>query len=143
MKSRLLIFFLALPAPVAVAQLLAAAAAGPARATQQRTVTGVVRDQASCRPLLGVAVLIKGTSRGTDAQGRYSLPVPGAVANVLRFSYVGYLPVERPVGNAPTLDVLLRADTRQLSEVVVTASGAGPCGGRRGGGSLYPIQLKI
>ena len=73
----------------------------------------MVRDQASRQPLLGVAALIKGTSRGTstDAQGRYSLPVPGAVANVLRFSYVGYLPVERPVGNAPTLDVLLRADT--------------------------------
>ena len=105
----------------------------------------MVRDQASRQPLLGVAVLIKGTSRGTstDAQGRYSLPVPSAATAVLRFSYVGYLPVERPVGNAPTLDVLLRADTRQLSEVVVTASGAAPCGGRLGGGSLYPIQLKI
>ena len=141
MKSRLLIFLLALLAPAAIAQLLAAAA-GPARAVQQRTITGVVRDQASRQPLPGVLVLIKGTSQGTstDAQGRYSLPVPGAGPAVLRFSYLGYLTVERPVGTAPTLDVLLRADTRQLSEVVVTGRGIEPR--RAAAGSVANVVIR-
>ena len=125
MKSQLLIFVLALWAPAAAVVGQPTAVAGPTKSALQRTVTGVVRDQANRQPLPGVTVLIKGTSLGTstDAQGRYSLLVPGAAKAVLRFNFIGYLPVERPVGNAQTLDVALKVDNRQLSEVVVTAKG--------------------
>ncbi|RIJ42995.1 SusC/RagA family TonB-linked outer membrane protein [Pontibacter oryzae] len=89
-----------------------------------RTITGKVTDQASGQALPGVAVLAKGTSVGTatDVQGNYSINVPDG-SNTLVFRYVGYSDVERAIGNATTINVSMGVDTKQLSEVVVTAIG--------------------
>ncbi len=94
-------------------------------ADQSRVVSGVVRDKANSQSLPGVTVLVKGTQLGasTDAQGRYSLPVPNDARAVLVFSYLGYVSVERPVGPAHVIDVALVVDSKQLSEVVVTGYG--------------------
>lgn len=89
-----------------------------------RTVTGKVTDQATGQSLPGVAVLVKGTTVGTttDAQGNYSINVP-ANQNTLVYRYIGYTDVERSIGNATSINVSMGVDTKELSEVVVTAFG--------------------
>lgn len=74
--------------------------------------------------LPGVNVLEKGTTNGTitDVDGNYSISVAGANA-VLVFSSIGFATQEIEVGNRQTLNVRLETDTRELSEVVVTALG--------------------
>jgi len=91
---------------------------------QNRNITGRVTDTGTGQGLPGVTVLVKGTSVGasTSADGSYSLSVP-ADATTLTFSFIGYTSVERPIGTASTIDVGLGTDTKQLSEVVVTALG--------------------
>jgi len=93
-------------------------------AQQSKTVTGIVTDQATGEGLPGVTVLVKGTSVGTatSADGSYTLNVPSDGASLV-FSFIGYSNVERPVGNASTVDVALKTDTKQLSEVVITGVG--------------------
>jgi Ca-activated chloride channel family protein len=111
-----------LSTPPVAAQTVAAPASAPlANTAKNWVVSGQITDQATRRPLPGVTVLIKGTTTGcsTDAQGRYSLMVPNAVNAVLQFNSIGYVTVERPVGNAHTLNLTLQTDTKQLNEVVV------------------------
>ncbi|KAA9338308.1 SusC/RagA family TonB-linked outer membrane protein [Hymenobacter busanensis] len=91
---------------------------------QVRTITGRVTDAETNTGLPGVTVLVKGTPTGTssNSEGQFTLEVP-ANATTLVFSFVGYTTVERPIGNASTIDVRLATDTKQLGEVVVTALG--------------------
>jgi TonB-linked SusC/RagA family outer membrane protein len=91
---------------------------------QGRTVTGTVTSATDGASLPGVNVSVKGTAGGTvtDADGRYSIAVPGADA-VLMYSFVGTITQEIPVGNQSVVNVQLRDDVRQLGEVVVTAFG--------------------
>ncbi|MDQ2772253.1 MAG: von Willebrand factor type A domain-containing protein [Bacteroidota bacterium] len=117
---------LGLSVPPVAAQTVAPPAHAPlASTTQHWVVSGKITDKATKQALPGVTVLIKGTNLGTstDAQGRYSLLVPNAARAVLLFNFIGYLPVERTVGQVHTLDVALQADNKQLNEVVVTAYG--------------------
>ncbi len=88
---------------------------------QQRTITGVVSDESD--PLIGVSILIKGTSSGTitDIDGSYSLDVPDG-NTVLVYSYTGYETQEITVGAQEVIDVLMSAGL-ELEEVVVTALG--------------------
>ena len=89
---------------------------------KERTITGVVSDDMG--PLIGVNVLIKGTSNGciTDLDGNFTLTTTEANP-VIVFSYIGYTTQEIPVkGNAP-INVMMAGDTQQLEEVVVTALG--------------------
>lgn len=90
---------------------------------QQRTVTGKVTD-ASGIGMPGVNLIVKGTSTGTatDANGSYSLSVPGD-QSVLVVSFIGFATQEITVGNQSTIDVSLEVSAETLSEVVVTALG--------------------
>ncbi|MGB4959830.1 MAG: carboxypeptidase-like regulatory domain-containing protein, partial [Saprospiraceae bacterium] len=89
---------------------------------QNRPITGKVSTSTN-EPLIGVTVLVKGTSLGTitDIDGRYSLPVP-ASAKTLTFSFVGYVPTEVALGASNVMDIILAEDQINLSEVVVTAN---------------------
>ena len=73
--------------------------------------------------LPGASVIIKGTNVGTnaDSDGNFKLSAPAD--GILVISFVGYLSQEVKVGNQSVLNISLQADTRQLSEVVVTAFG--------------------
>ncbi|QIL75694.1 SusC/RagA family TonB-linked outer membrane protein [Hymenobacter sp. HDW8] len=109
MKKTLLIIFLMVTA--LLQQVVA----------QDRSISGRVTDASSGQGLPGVTVLVKGTTVGvsTDADGSFSVNAP-ASATTLAFSSIGYLTVERAIGNASTINVQLATDTRQLEEVVVT-----------------------
>lgn len=91
---------------------------------QERKITGKVTLAEDGSAMPGVSVVIKGTTRGsnTDADGNYSIMVP-ASGGTLIYSFVGMASQEVEIGNRTVIDVKLTTDTRQLSEVVVTAQG--------------------
>ncbi|GAB3800962.1 SusC/RagA family TonB-linked outer membrane protein [Spirosoma humi] len=91
---------------------------------QQRVVRGKVSDAAGKESLPGTTVTVKGGTVGTvtDAQGLYQLTIADKSATLV-FSSVGFQLKEVVVGNQEVINVALDADTKQLSEVVVTAAG--------------------
>ena len=91
---------------------------------QTRDVSGTVTSGEDNLSLPGVSVLVKGTTRGgvTDIDGNYRVSLqPGD--NTLVFSFVGFTPLEREIGNQNTIDVTLMPDMQALSEVVVVGYG--------------------
>jgi TonB-linked SusC/RagA family outer membrane protein len=91
---------------------------------QQRVITGTVISEEDGLGLPGATVLVKGTTVGTttDLDGNYSISVP-AGSDVLIFSFVGLKASEEAIGNRSVVNVTLKVDASQLSEVVVTAIG--------------------
>ena len=89
----------------------------------QQTVSGVVVDEAG-EPLIGVSILVKGTTNGsiTDFDGNFTL-TGVETKDVLIFSYIGYGSKEITVGNQKTIRVTLAEDTKKLDEVVVVGYG--------------------
>jgi len=92
--------------------------------SQDRTITGTVKDAKDRVPLIGATIQVKGTVRGTvtDASGNYSLLVPQD-AELITYSYVGYLSKEVSLGDLTVIDVYLSEDVQQLDEVVVIGYG--------------------
>ncbi len=90
---------------------------------QGKTVSGTVTDK-NGEPLIGVSVLIKGTSFGaaTDLDGNYTLKNVSEDA-VLEFRYVGCIPQDIKVGGQTRIDVVLQEDSAMLDEVVVVGYG--------------------
>ena len=85
-------------------------------------VTGLVTD-ALGEPLIGVSVVIEGTTDGTitDFDGYYTI---NAAANAqLQFSYMGFTTVTEKINGRSTINITLREDTRALEEVVVVGYG--------------------
>lgn len=84
-------------------------------------VTGRVTDP-NGEALIGVSVKVKGSSTGvtTNASGDYSISIPDNVTNpVLVYSYLGFSTQEVTVGGRGRVDIQLKEDIKQLSEVVV------------------------
>lgn len=88
------------------------------------TVTGVVSDAKTKETLPGVNINVKGTNLriATNKNGVYNLTdlKPDAV---LVFSFMGYKPVETPLGGRTKIDVSLLDDFANLNEVVVVGFG--------------------
>lgn len=89
---------------------------------KERTVIGVVSDDMG--PLIGVNVLVKGTSNGciTDLDGNFTLTTTEANP-VIQFSYIGYTSQEIAVKGSAPINVLMQSDSQLIEEVVVTALG--------------------
>lgn len=91
------------------------------------TVTGVVTDQGTSRPVSDVQVSIAGVPRGalTDAQGRYTIAGLPAGSVEVRARRVGYAPTSRtvtiPSSGSVTANFALAQSVSQLQEVVVNA----------------------
>lgn len=94
-----------------------------ASAQNKIKVTGNVVDTTG-QVLTGVAVRVQGTQGGTttDAQGNFSINVPGA-NSVLVFTYIGFNSLELPLNGQTNVKVRLRATNSALQEVVVTGYG--------------------
>lgn len=91
----------------------------------QRTITGTVKDAATGQTLPGVNVYVKenqAIGQFSNVDGRFRIQLP-AQGKTLVFSFIGYVPQEVSVGAQNTIDVLLKEDSKQLAEVVVTALG--------------------
>ena len=92
---------------------------------QPVTVTGKVVD-ASGMPVIGAAVIIKGTTIGTSTgvDGDFSLQVPPPSADaVLEINYLGYEPIAQAVGSRTNITFTLRESAVDVDAVVVTALG--------------------
>ncbi len=74
---------------------------------QANAVSGTVVDE-NGEPLIGVSVLVKGSSQGTvtDFDGKFSLNV--AADAILQISYIGYQTQEVKVGKQKLLKVTLK-----------------------------------
>lgn len=90
---------------------------------QEMTVTGKITDD-NGEPLIGVSVVVKGTTRGeiTDADGNYEITVPDG-NSVLVFSFVGYETQEVTVGSQTVIDLVMTASLTELEEIVVIGYG--------------------
>ena len=90
---------------------------------QQIQVTGSVKDANTGEALLGVNVIILGTTQGTvtDFEGKYSLNI--GVNDTLQFSFIGYLDEIIPLAGQTVIDVQLVPDIEALEEVVVVGYG--------------------
>jgi TonB-linked SusC/RagA family outer membrane protein len=88
---------------------------------QTKTISGVVTSAEDKESLIGVSVMIKGTSTGTvtDINGKYTISVPNNDA-VLVFSMIGMKKTELKAGANPVLNVVLSSDSKIIDEVVVT-----------------------
>lgn len=88
------------------------------------TINGTIKDSQQ-NPLIGVNVLVKGTTIGTttDINGNYTLNVPDK-SSVLVFSYIGFKSKEVTVGNQININANLKEDSSNLEEVVVVGYGS-------------------
>lgn len=89
---------------------------------QNVTITGTVTD-ANGEPLVGVNVVVKGTSTGaiTDLNGAFSLK--GKQGDVVTFTYIGMEPQDVVFRGRP-LQVAMKDDSQALEEVVVVGYGS-------------------
>ena len=83
---------------------------------------GTVTDT-SGETLIGVSVLIKGTTTGvvTNIDGQYN--ISARQGDVLVFSYVGMVTRELPLGSQLVNNVILTEEAKGLEEVVVIGYG--------------------
>ncbi|HPV56350.1 MAG TPA: TonB-dependent receptor [Tenuifilaceae bacterium] len=90
----------------------------------QHCVKGKVVDSESQKALQGVAVIVKGTTRGviTDSTGTFSICNQSRI-DALIISHLGYFPVEaKVVGGNDVLMVTLKPTVISIEQVVVTAT---------------------
>ena len=95
------------------------------KAAEPASVSGVVRDAAG-RPIIGAAVLVRGTTTGvsTDGDGAFTLQVPPPAESVqLEINYLGYEPVIVTVGRRTRFDITMHESASEIESVVVTALG--------------------
>lgn len=90
---------------------------------QKRTVSGIVKES-NGSPLIGVSVVIKGTTTGTitNLEGRYSVETASG-KDVLVFTYMGYNTISEQVGTRTVVNVIMSEDTKALDELVVVGYG--------------------
>ncbi len=90
----------------------------------QKTIKGTITDAETKEPLVGAAVVAKGTSKGAlaDVNGAYTIEVP-AGSTTLVVSFVGYSSKEVAIGDAKMIDIQLSTGV-SLDNVVVVGSRA-------------------
>ena len=83
-------------------------------------IRGVVSD-VNGEPLIGVSVIVDGTTSGTvtGVDGDYVINVNSAKGKTLVFSMIGMATKEVVIGNSTTIDVVLEEDANFLDETVV------------------------
>lgn len=104
--------------------LAASSTAGTNLAIQQQDqkLKGQVIDATTGEPVIGVNVLVKGTTNGTitDIDGKYELNAPAGA--ILQISFIGYKTVEIAATTSEQT-IKLHEDTETLDEVVVVGYG--------------------
>lgn len=90
---------------------------------QSRELTGKVTDDQG-KPLPGVTVVAKGTTKGTitDMDGNFSLTVDAGVSALI-FSFVGMETSEVEIGNQQVINIVMRESSIGLEEVVAIGYG--------------------
>lgn len=112
MKRKLVLFVLQLSCVLSFAQ---------ARGTR----IGLVQDASTHEPLIGAAILIKGSTQGTTTDFDGIFHIDAQVGDTLAISYVGYrsqlIRLSSAQSMADTLFIYMQADNEVLDEVAVVA----------------------
>ncbi|WP_212923675.1 SusC/RagA family TonB-linked outer membrane protein [Capnocytophaga cynodegmi] len=89
---------------------------------QEIEVSGTVTSSSDGMPLIGVSVVVKGTTRGvaTDFDGNFTIQAKDG--ETLQFTSIGFKTLERKVTGS-VMNVALEEEASQLDEVVVTGYG--------------------
>ena len=96
--------------------------------SQSNVVTGTVLDSFG-EPLIGAAVIIKGTTvgAGTDLDGKFEFQIPENLSDngsiILEFSCLGFKTQEVRLGNRRVFEITLADDAILMEGTVVTALG--------------------
>lgn len=80
------------------------------------SVKGTVIDADNSEPMIGVSILVKGTTSGTitDFDGNFEMTVPDKAT--LQLSYMGYKTIE--IRAMEKMQIIMETDAQQLQEVV-------------------------
>ena len=91
---------------------------------QQNTVVGGVVVDKNNEPLIGVSVMVEGSSGGTirNMDGKYSISLPNNKTS-LKISYVCFATQTVSINNKKEVRVVMHEDLQQLDEVVVVGYG--------------------
>ncbi len=83
-------------------------------------ISGTISDE-SGNPVAGASIYVKGTRTGaiSDGNGKFSIVVPNNKA-ILVISTIGMVTQQVKIGNQTTLNIVLKAASQSLEEVVVT-----------------------
>ncbi|MBQ0056049.1 MAG: SusC/RagA family TonB-linked outer membrane protein [Bacteroidales bacterium] len=105
----------------------------------QKTITGHVVAAEDGEPIIGAAVMVKGTTQGvaTDIDGNFTIKVP-ASAKTLVVSYLGMTSQEVPVKDKIT--VKLESDSQVLDDIEIVSTGMGNMDKRLFTGSSQKID---
>lgn len=92
--------------------------------SQNKIVTGVVKQSDSGDPLPGASIKVPGTSKGvvTDNNGKFTISV-NSLSDVLRVSYISFLSQDVPLNGKNQIVVNLKSDNSNLEDVVVIGYG--------------------
>jgi TonB-dependent starch-binding outer membrane protein SusC len=90
---------------------------------QEVSVTGKVTDIRDGSPLIGVNVIVKGTTIGTitDIDGMYKIVAPSG--STLVFSYLGYETLEEQVKGRSLINMVLTESAETLDEIIFIGYG--------------------
>ena len=104
------------------------------------TVKGRVTDASTNEPVPYASVHLEGTMTGvsTDAEGEYTISVPGD--GILVFSSIGYKTMESPIDGRTILNAALEPDTESLEETIVIAYGTATKSSFTGSASMVDAQ---
>jgi TonB-linked SusC/RagA family outer membrane protein len=93
--------------------------ATPELNAQAQAIRGTVSDAENGSAISGGSILIKNSKRGqtVDSNGHFNILANGN--DILIFSRIGYLTQEIPVNNRTVINVRLKAEDKNLNEVVV------------------------
>jgi TonB-linked SusC/RagA family outer membrane protein len=86
--------------------------------SQTKTVTGTVKDE-NGQPVSGVSVTIKGREVGTTTDKAGNFSIAALSSDVLSFSLISYELREIPVGQQTAINISLKPENSNLSDVVV------------------------
>lgn len=89
------------------------------------SISGKVVDEAG-EPIIGAAVVIKGTTKGTtsDFDGNFSITGINSKGPVeLKVSFIGYQPKELKINSSDPINIVLAEDSKLLDDVVVIGYG--------------------
>ncbi|MES1249972.1 MAG: SusC/RagA family TonB-linked outer membrane protein [Chitinophaga rupis] len=103
-------------------RVLLAAFLLPLFSLAQKAITGHILSKSDQSPVPGATVTIKGTRIGTSTAVDGSFSIKAKEGDVLVVSGIGIARLEQSV-NAGDLTIVVGTDTRELNQVVVTATG--------------------
>ena len=91
---------------------------------QALQITGKVTSSEDGATMLGVTVVVKGTTIGavTNSEGDYTISVPSEATTIV-FSFIGMNTQEVAINGRTSIDIVLDPDFVGIDEVVVTALG--------------------